>query len=57
MTSCGPISSTAASLPGERVKPSELGERFGVSISVMREALSLLAAQNLVRIERNRGFH
>lgn len=43
--------------PGERLKPIELGERFGVSISVMREALGLLAAQNLVRIERNRGFH
>jgi DNA-binding GntR family transcriptional regulator len=43
--------------PGERLKPVELGDRFGVSISVMREALGLLAAQNLVRIERNRGFH
>jgi len=43
--------------PGERLKPAELGDRFGVSISVMREALGLLAAQNLVRIERNRGFH
>ncbi len=43
--------------PGERLKPVELGERFRVSISVMREALGLLAAQNLVRIERNRGFH
>lgn len=43
--------------PGERLKPVELGERFGVSISVMREALGLLAAQNLLRIERNRGFH
>jgi DNA-binding GntR family transcriptional regulator len=43
--------------PGERLKPAELGERFGVSISVMREALGLLATQNLVRIERNRGFH
>ncbi|HVU92296.1 MAG TPA: GntR family transcriptional regulator, partial [Jatrophihabitans sp.] len=43
--------------PGERLKPVELGERFGVSISVMREALGLLAAQDLVRIERNRGFH
>src|ERR1700759_2577062 len=42
--------------PGQRLKPAELGERFGVSISVMREALGLLAAQNLVRIERNRGF-
>lgn len=43
--------------PGERLKPFELGSRFGVSIGVMREALGLLAAQNLVRIERNRGFH
>lgn len=43
--------------PGERLKPIELGERFGVSISVMREALGLLAAKNLVVIERNRGFH
>ena len=43
--------------PGERLKPAELGERLGVSISVMREALGLLAAQSLVRIERNRGFH
>ena len=43
--------------PGQRLKPAELGERFGVSISVMREALGLLATQNLVRIERNRGFH
>jgi DNA-binding GntR family transcriptional regulator len=43
--------------PGERLKPIELGKRFGVSISVMREALGLLAAQSLVRIERNRGFH
>src|SRR5271166_2530164 len=42
--------------PGERLKPMELQARFGVSISVMREALSLLAAQNLVAIERNRGF-
>jgi len=43
--------------PGERLKPVELGERFGVSVSVMREALGLLAGHSLVRIERNRGFH
>jgi DNA-binding GntR family transcriptional regulator len=43
--------------PGERLKPVELGERFGVSVGVMREALGLLAAQSLVQIERNRGFH
>ena len=41
--------------PGERLKPVELGSRFGVSLGVMREALSLLAAQNLVRLDRNRG--
>ncbi len=43
--------------PGERLRPVELGQRFGVSIGVMREALGLLATQSLVRIERNRGFH
>ena len=43
--------------PGERLRPVELGRQFGVSVGVMREALGLLAAQNLVRIERNRGFH
>jgi DNA-binding GntR family transcriptional regulator len=43
--------------PGDRLRPTELGQRFGVSISVLREALGLLAAQDLVRIERNRGFH
>lgn len=43
--------------PGERLRPTDLGERFGVSMSVTREALGLLATQSLVRIERNRGFH
>lgn len=43
--------------PGERLLPAELASRFGVSIGVLREALGLLAAQSLVRIERNRGFH
>lgn len=43
--------------PGERLLPVELGQRFGVSIGVMREAMGLLSAQSLVRIERNRGFH
>ncbi len=41
--------------PGERLKPVELGRGFGVSLGVMREALSLLAAHDLVRIDRNRG--
>lgn len=43
--------------PGERLKPVELAEQFGVSIGVLREALGLLAAHHLVMIERNRGFH
>lgn len=42
--------------PGERLLPVELCGRFGVSLGVMREALGLLAAQNLVQIARNRGF-
>lgn len=43
--------------PGERLKPADLCIRFGVSLSVMREALGLLAAQDFVKIERNRSFH
>jgi DNA-binding GntR family transcriptional regulator len=43
--------------PGQRLLPAELGQRFGVSLSVVREALGILAATDLVRIERNRGFH
>jgi len=43
--------------PGERLKPAELAKRLGVSVNVIREALALLAAQNLVRVERNRGFY
>ncbi len=43
--------------PGERFKPAELAKRLGVSVNVMREALALLAAHNLVRVERNRGFY
>ncbi|WP_432478185.1 GntR family transcriptional regulator [Nocardioides sp. GXQ0305] len=42
--------------PGERLKQLEIGRRLGVSAGVMREALNLLSAQGLVRIERNRGF-
>jgi DNA-binding GntR family transcriptional regulator len=42
--------------PGERLKPQDLRRHFGVSLGVLREALGLLAAQNLVRIDRNRGF-
>jgi DNA-binding GntR family transcriptional regulator len=42
--------------PGERLKPVDLGAQFEVSLSVVREALGLLAAKDLVRIDRNRGF-
>jgi DNA-binding GntR family transcriptional regulator len=42
--------------PGERVKPAELSAEFEVSLSVVREALGLLAAKDLVRVDRNRGF-
>ncbi|UOZ02835.1 GntR family transcriptional regulator [Amycolatopsis sp. WQ 127309] len=43
--------------PGERLKPGELGEQYGVSLSVVREALGLLGAKDLVQVDRNRGFH
>ena len=43
--------------PDERLKPAELSGQFGVGLGVMREALSLLAAHELVRIDRNRAFH
>jgi DNA-binding GntR family transcriptional regulator len=51
------ILDSAELVPGQRIKPAELGQRYGVSLSVVREALSLLAAKGLVRIDRNRGFH
>lgn len=43
--------------PGERLKPGELRLQFGVSVSVVREALSRLAEQRLVRGQHNQGFH
>ncbi len=43
--------------PGQRLKPAELRVRFGVSVSVVREALSRLAEHRLVRGEHNQGFH
>jgi DNA-binding GntR family transcriptional regulator len=43
--------------PDERLKPAELSRRFEVSLGVMREALGLLGAHELIRIDRNRGFH
>ena len=42
--------------PGERLKAAELSAEFEVSLSVVREALGLLAAKDLVQVDRNRGF-
>jgi DNA-binding GntR family transcriptional regulator len=43
--------------PGERLAPAELAARSGVSPGVVREALGLLAAQQLVQWQRNRGYN
>jgi DNA-binding GntR family transcriptional regulator len=50
------ILDTGELVPGQRIKPVDLSGRYGVSLSVVREALGLLAAKGLVRIDRNRGF-
>lgn len=42
--------------PGERLRVEELSQRFSVSSSPLREALSRLAGQGLVRAYENRGF-
>lgn len=42
--------------PGLRLKPAELGQRFGVSLGVVREALTRLVEQGLVLSDPNRGF-
>jgi DNA-binding GntR family transcriptional regulator len=41
---------------GERLRLVDLGARFGVSQSVVREALTRLTAQGLVRSEPQVGF-
>lgn len=41
--------------PGDKVPERELCERFRVSRTPMREALKVLAAERLVRLEPNRG--
>jgi len=41
--------------PGERIKLSDLTERFGLSAMPMREALRKLEGEGLVQIEPNRG--
>lgn len=42
--------------PGARLRVEELGRRFDVSSSPVREALNRLAEQGLVRTLENRGF-
>jgi DNA-binding GntR family transcriptional regulator len=42
--------------PGQRLKVSEIATRFGVSLSVVREALARLAEQGLVVSSPQRGF-
>ena len=42
--------------PGERLRLATLTERHGVSLSVVREALTRLAAQKLVTAEPQLGF-
>ena len=42
--------------PGSKLKIANLGTRFGVSLSVVREALTRLGAQGLVVANPQRGF-
>lgn len=43
-------------LPGSKLKFAELGERYGASVSVIREALTRLVEQRLVTSEPRIGF-
>jgi len=47
---------TGALLQGERLRLADLSARFNVSLSVVREALTRLTAQGLVRSEPQIGF-
>jgi len=42
--------------PGDKLQPVSLAALFGTSTTVVREALTRLAGDDLVTIERNRGF-
>lgn len=42
--------------PGEKLSPSVLGRQYGVSLSVVREALTKLAEQGLVVSQPQQGF-
>lgn len=43
-------------LPGEQVRQEDLARKLGTSRSPIREALQVLAAEGIVRYERNRGY-
>ncbi|UIJ72650.1 GntR family transcriptional regulator [Aurantimonas sp. HBX-1] len=42
--------------PGGRLKLSELAERYGTSVSTLREIFGRLASEGLIRSESQRGF-
>lgn len=46
---------TGALLPGQPLRLDELRERYGVSLSPLREAVSRLGAEGLLQIEQQRG--
>lgn len=43
-------------VPGERLQPFTLAQTFGASTTVVREALTSLAAEAFVTVEPNKGF-
>lgn len=45
-----------AYLPGSKLKLAGIGSRYGVSLSVVREAMTRLAGEGLVRAQPQRGF-
>lgn len=47
---------TGQLIPGHKLKISELAQRFGVSLNVVREALSRLAGELLVDVAPQQGF-
>ncbi len=46
---------SGALLPGQRLRLDELRERYGVSLSPLREAISRLGSEGLLQIEDQRG--
>ena len=42
---------------GHRLYPERLAERFGVSITPVREALMQLAAEGFIEVVQRRGYH